>query len=294
MEGLTSYYDTLLVRRANLISADRYLERMGELLTSMAQTPGRNVQSLADASTCAWIKYYRPDENSANSSVSYYLKGEVVGLLLDLEIRRATQNAKSLDDVMRLLFQRYGDGRGVPEDGIERTAEEVAGTSLRAFFDRAIHSPGELDHGALSWAGLEVRSRVREGASDKGGTPPGKDKDGAPRGWLGATTKSQGERLLVSYPLTGSPAMRDGLYADDELLAVNGFKVEPDKFHGRLEELGPGASVELTVFRRDELKRVKVTLGEKPRDALWIARRDDATEAQKQAFQLWLGEPFKS
>ncbi len=176
MEGITSYYDTLVVRRAGLLSVERYLERLGELLTSLGQTPGRRVQTLADSSTCAWIKHYRPDENSANSSVSYYLKGELVAALLDLEIRKATGGGKSLDDVMRLLYQRFGDGRGVPEEGVERIASEVAGVDLGAFFKRSVHSVSELGYSAFESVGLELRTRPREGNNDKGGTAPGKDR----------------------------------------------------------------------------------------------------------------------
>ncbi|MGQ0504287.1 MAG: M61 family metallopeptidase, partial [Myxococcaceae bacterium] len=115
-EGTTSYYDNLFVRRAGLMSANRYLARLGETVTSLQTTPGRKTQTLADASLVAWIKQYRPDESSVNTAISYYLKGELVSLLLDLTLRAATQDAKGLDDLMRLLWQRYGDGRGVPED----------------------------------------------------------------------------------------------------------------------------------------------------------------------------------
>ena len=292
MEGFTSYYDTLLTRRAGLLSGSRYLERQGENLTSLAQTPGRLVQSLDDASLCAWIKYYRPDENSTNSSVSYYLKGEVVALLLDLEIRARTDDAKSLDDVMRLLWQRYGDEKGVPEEGIEQAASEVAGASLSSFFARSVHAPGELDFGPLSHVGLELRRRPRESGSDKGGTP-GKDKEsGPPKGYLGAVTKAQGERTFIAHVLEGSPAQEAGLYADDELLAVDGFRVEGDKLTARIEELLPGAPVTLTVFRREALRTLTATLGTKPQDTLFLARREGATPAQKRAFQAWLGEPF--
>ena len=291
MEGITSYYDTLLTRRAGLIDGSRYLERQGENLSSLAQTPGRLVQSLGEASTCAWIKYYRPDDNSANSSVSYYLKGEVVAMLLYLEIRQRTQDSKSLDDVMRLLWQRYGDEKGVPEDGVEAAATEVAGSSLADFFARTVHAPVELDFGALAHVGLEVRRRPRESSGDKGGTPA-KEKSATPKAWLGAVTRSQNDRCLVSYAPAGSPAHAHGLYADDELVALDGWRVEPDKITTRVEEYVPGSRVKITLFRRDELLTVDVTLGEKPADALWIARRDDATPAQKRAYESWLGEPW--
>ena len=127
---MTSYYDNLFVRRAGLMSAQRYLTRLGETLTTLHGTPGRRVQTLAEASLMSWIKHYRPDENSPNSAISYYLKGEVVCALLDLEIRRATGDAKGLDDVMRLLWQRYGDGsrRAGGRRGGGRRARWRAGT----------------------------------------------------------------------------------------------------------------------------------------------------------------------
>src|SRR5260370_34344255 len=106
--------------------ASRYLARLGEAVTSLHATPGRRVQMLVEASLAAWIKHYRPDENSPNSAISYYLKGEIVAVLLDLEIRRATGDQRSLDDLMRLLRQRSGDGSGVPEDGVQRAASEEA------------------------------------------------------------------------------------------------------------------------------------------------------------------------
>ena len=291
MEGITSYYDTLLVRRAGLMGGARYLERMGENLSALAQTPGRLVQGLDEASRCAWVKYYRPDENSANSGVSYYLKGELVAMLLDLEIRRRTDDAKSLDDVMRLLWQRFGDGRGVPERGVEDVASEVAGVSLADFFARGVHAPGELELSALGHVGLEARTRPREGAGDKGGTPA-RELDPRPAGYLGAVTRARGDRCVVAYALAGSPAYRDGLLADDEVLALDGYKVDAESLAARVEAHAPGQAVALTVFRRDQLRTVAVTLGEKPHDALWIARRSDATPAQKRAYESWLGEAW--
>src|SRR5271169_2066298 len=155
-EGTTSYYDNLLVRRAGLISPQRYLTRLGEALSALAATPGRRVQTLEDASLTAWVKYYRPDENTVNSAVSYYLKGELVALCLDLTLRQLTSDVHSLDTVMRLLWERFGDGRGVPENGVEAAAEEVAGQSLQPFFDRVLRSTAELDLSVLGHVGLEA------------------------------------------------------------------------------------------------------------------------------------------
>ncbi|MFP2931735.1 M61 family metallopeptidase [Pyxidicoccus sp. 3LG] len=290
-EGSTAYYDNLFVRRAGLMSAQRYLTRLGETLTALHSTPGRRVQTLEEASLVSWVKHYRPDENSPNSAISYYLKGEVVSALLDLEIRRATGDARSLDDVMRLLWKRYGDGSGVPEEGVEAAASEVAGTDLTPFFDRALRTTEELDYSVFSHVGLEPSFRPRESTSDKGGTPPPKGKPGEarPRGWLGLGTKGS---ATVAMVVDGSPAQEAGLYAEDDLVALDGWKVDGASLVSRCEDRRPGETVRVTVFRRDRLLEVPVVLGQKPADAVWLARVERPTDAQKAAFQAWLGAPW--
>ncbi|WP_224245920.1 M61 family metallopeptidase [Hyalangium gracile] len=286
-EGMTSYYDNLFVRRAGLMSAQRYLTRLGETLTTLHGTPGRRVQTLADASLMSWIKHYRPDENSANSAISYYLKGEVVCALLDLEIRRATGDAKGLDDVVRLLWQRYGDGSGVPENGVEAAVSEVAGRDMTAFFDRAVRSTEELDYSVFSHVGLEVGFRVRESTSDKGGTPPPSRKSTEkPKGWLGLGLKGS---ATVASVAEGSPAMEAGLYPEDEVVALDGYKVDGAGLVSRCEDRRPGETVRVTLFRRDKLMELVVVLGQKPADVAYLTRADKPTEAQKAAFQAWLG-----
>ena len=290
-EGATSYYDNVFVLRAGLMSANRYLNRLGETLTTLHATPGRKTQTLAEASLVSWVKHYRPDEHSPNSAISYYLKGEVVAALLDLEIRRATENARSLDDLMRLLWQRYGDESGVPEDGVEAAATEVAGRDLSAFFDRAVRTTEELDYSVFSHVGLEVRFRPRESPSDKGGTPPPRVKgEPKPKGWLGVTTKGSG---TIATVLEGSPAQEAGLYVEDDLVALDGWRVDAAGLMSRIDDKAPGDTVRLTVFRRDRLVEVPVTLGQKPADAVWLARVDKPTDAQKAAYQAWLGAPWE-
>ncbi|WNG35437.1 M61 family metallopeptidase [Archangium violaceum] len=286
-EGATSYYDNRFVLHAGLMSASRYLVRLGETLSTLHATPGRKTQTLAEASLVSWVKHYRPDEHSPNSAISYYLKGEVVAALLDLELRRATSDARGLDDLMRLLWQRYGDESGVPEDGVEAAASELAGKDLSAFFDRAVRSTEELDYSVFSHVGLEVRFRPRESSSDKGGSPPPRVKgEVKPKGWLGVTTKGSSTLATV---LDGSPAQEAGLYVDDELVALDGWKVDAAGLLSRTEDKSPGDTVRLTVFRRDKLIEVPVTLGQKPADAAWLARVDKPTDAQKAAYQAWLG-----
>ncbi|NTX54473.1 M61 family metallopeptidase [Myxococcus sp. CA039A] len=287
-EGTTAYYDNLIVRRAGLMSAQRYLTRMGETLTALHSTPGRRTQTLLEASLVSWVKHYRPDENSPNSAISYYLKGEVVSALLDLEIRRATSDTRGLDDVLRLLWRRHGDGSGVNEDGVEAAANEVAGVDLTPFFDRALRTTEELDFSVLAHVGLEMNFRIRESASDRGGTPP-KGKESKPKGWLGVTLKGS---ATVATVLDGSPAQDAGLYAEDDVVALDGWKADGAALMSRCEDRKPGETVRVTVFRRDRLVEVPVVLGAKPAEAVWLSRVDKPSEAQKSAYQAWLGAPW--
>ena len=288
-EGITSYYDNLLVRRAGRMSPGRYLVRLGEAASALAATPGRRVQTLEEASLTAWVKYYRQDEHTPNSAISYYLKGELVALCLDLELRRRTRDAQSLDDVMRLLWTRFGDGRGVPEEAVEAAASEVAGTDLRAFFDRALRSTDELDLSVLEHVGLRARFRIRESAGDKGGTPPRlKEGDTRARGWTGIVPRGGS----VGSVLEGSPAQAAGLYPDDEVVAIDGVKGDAAALVARADERSPGETLRISVFRRDLLLEIPVTLERRPEDAVWLAPVDSPTDAQRAAFERWAGAPL--
>ncbi len=286
-EGGTSYYDNLLVRRAGLMTAARYLTRFGESLTALHTTPGRKVLPLVDASFISWTKHYRPDENSPNTAISYYLKGEVVCALLDLHVRRATKDAKSLDDLLRLLWARYGNESGVPEGGVEAAAEELGGAGLRDFFREALRGTGELSYDVFSHVGLEAKFRPRESNSDKGGTPPRKSA-GKVEGWVGIVPRGSS----VSSVLEGSPAMAAGLYAEDEVVAVDGFKCDAGALVSRVEDKKPGETVRVTLFRRDRLLEVPLTVAAKPADGVYLQRVEGASEAQKAAYQAWLGAPW--
>lgn len=287
-EGGTSYYDNLLTRRAGLMSGARYLTRLGESLTALHGTPGRNVLPLAEASVISWTKHYRPDENTPNTAISYYLKGELVCALLDLTIRRATNDQRSLDDVARLLWKRFGDERGVPEQAVEAAAEEIAGTSLRDFFARAVHGTAELSYEVFDHVGLEARFRTRESPGDKGGTPP-RGRGDKIEGWIGIIPKSGN---LIATVLDGSPAMNAGLYAEDEVVALDGLKCDAAALINRCEDKKPGELARVTVFRRDRLVEVSVQVGQKPADAVYLQRLERATEGQKQSFLAWLGTPW--
>jgi predicted metalloprotease with PDZ domain len=291
MEGLTSTYEVMALRRAGLVTPERFLEIWAERLTQLARTPGRFRVSLAQASYDAWIKHYRPDETTANTSVSYYLKGSVVGFLLDLELRRRTDGARSLDDLVRRLFERHGRPPGLPEDGVERAAVELAGEGLAAWFDRAIRSTQELPAAeALGAAGIECVLRAAKGSDDKGGvsaTPV--EPEAAPRGWLGASLRDRSGALEVASVVEGSPAQQAGLGAGDEVVALDGFRGD---LKSRLARAQPGQTVRLTFFRMDELVEVPVRLADAPRDTVTLAPSAAAGEAEQRLRQAWLGAPW--
>jgi predicted metalloprotease with PDZ domain len=282
-EGVTSYYDGLALVRAGLREPRKYLRSLGQALTSLARLPGAARMSVEEASFLAWVKLYRPDENSGNSTVSYYLKGELVALALDLELRRA---GGSLDALLRTLHARHALG-GLPEDGVERACAEVLGDgAARSFFDRFVRGVEPLELG-LSQVGLRLRRRVASGFEDKGGTPRTGD-DGPPPGWLGAELNG-GPKLVVQSVREGSPAWQAGLYAEDEIVAEGGFRVDRGALWDRLCQEGAGGKLQLTVFRRDALTEVEVTLGAPPDDTVWLEPDPDAPPEARAAFEAWCG-----
>ena len=283
-EGVTSYYDELFLVRAGLTDRARYLRYLGEQLTALARTPGMAKMSLEEASFTAWIKYYRPDENSANSSISYYVAGEVAAWALDLALRRS---GSSLDVMLRRLWDRYA-GTGVPEDGLERVLAELIGEGrARRFFDRHVRGtePAELD---LELMGLRVERRAAFGLDDRGGTSNRLPASGPVPGWLGAEVLN-GPKLLVGAVREGSPAHRAGLYAGDELVAESGFRVDRNGLWERLLERGPQGELRLTVFRRDELVEVQVPLAAAPEEVVWLEPVAEPSPAQRQALEDWIG-----
>jgi len=291
MEGLTSTYEVLALRRAGLITPQRFLEIWGERLTTLQRTPGRLRTPLSQASYDSWIKHYRPDESTPNTTVSYYLKGSVVGFLLDLELRRRSGGKRSLDDLLRLLFERHGRPPGLPEDGVEKAALELV-PGLEGWFDRALRSAEELDlDGAMSGVGLRAVVRPATGPDDKGGAEAGKEaaQNGAPRSWLGAQMKERGGVLEVQSVLEGSPGQHAGLAAGDEIVALDGFRTDLKQ---RLGRAPPGQQVRLGLFRMDELIEVPVQLAPAPRDTVVLTPDPRATEQQVRLRTSWLGSPW--
>src|SRR5437016_5211079 len=292
MEGLTSTYEVLALRRAALVTPQRFLEIWGERLTTLQRTPGRLRTPLVQASFDAWIKHYRPDESTPNTTVSYYLKGSVVGFLPALELRRRSGGAKSLDDLVRSLFEKHGRPPGLPEDGVEKVAIElIADRSMHEWFQRAIHSTQELElDEALAGVGLKPVLAPAGGADDKGGAE--QDPADAPqpdarnRPWIGATLREKTGALEIASVADGSPAQAAGLAAGDVIVAVDGFRADLKQ---RLARAQPGQTVRLALFRMDELVDAPVQLAAAPRDTVTFIPDPRATPEQLAAREKWLG-----
>jgi predicted metalloprotease with PDZ domain len=196
-------------------------------------------------------------------------------LLLDAEIRRASSNARSLDDVMRAAYERFAGERGYEEHGFRELASEIAGTDLSAWLALAVDSTEELDYGpALDLLGLRLRAE----------DPP---PDRPPRAFLGVTTRNDGGRLLVTGVRAGTPAAVSGVSPDDEILAIGGYRVRAEQLEARLDVHRPGEALPLLVARRERLIELRITLGEAPRP-LKLEVDPSATPGQSERRRSWL------
>ncbi|MCL6263786.1 PDZ domain-containing protein [Craterilacuibacter sp. RT1T] len=258
-EGVTSYYDDLTLVRCGLIDKKRYLGGLAKTVTAVARGSGRLKQTLEASSFDAWTKFYRQDENSPNAIVSYYAKGALVALALDLLIRRDTAGRCSLDDVMRALWGRHQqDGQGVGETEWEALASEVSGLDLKQFFDLALRSTAELPLAELlADAGIALMLTPSASASDRGEvveTMP----DSSLRAVLGVKSVSDPLGVRLQQVWDGGAAQAAGLSAGDVLLALDGLKVSDlDK---ALSRYRPGDKVSIHAFRRDELMEFELAL----------------------------------
>jgi len=290
-EGITSYYDRLMVRRAGLCTEAEFLAgdppAFGEDKTlseveRLQTTHGRLVQSLADSSLDTWIKLYRRDENTPNMSISYYVKGAVVAFLLDAKIRKATDDAKSLDDVMRLAYQRYSGEAGFTADEFEALASEVAGTDLSVFFDRALRSTEELDYDeALDWFGLQFsKDKARNSANSKKSS----------KAWLGLVTKNEDGRLIVSQVKRETPGHEAGFNVGDEILGIGDDRIPAGQWSKRMDYFRPGDQVSILIARRDRFQRLEAVFGEEPPRDWTLEALPSPSEAQKAHRKTWLGE----
>lgn len=264
-EGFTSYYDELMLLRSGVISEEDYLTRLGKVIAHVERGPGRLKQSVADSSFDAWTRFYKQDENSPNALVSYYTKGSLVALGLDITIRQASDNHRSLDDVMRLMWQRYGrdfyrgnSQNGVAEDDMPALIHEATGVDVADFIARYAYGCDDIPlQQLLAARGITLE---RKSATD---TPD-----------LGIRTRANGQHLSIATAYENGAAHRAGLSAGDTLVAIEGLRVTDTTSMNRVLSMWqPGDTVQVHVFRRDELRSFDVTLDAPAVDQVVLTRK---------------------
>ncbi len=278
-EGFTSYYDDLMLVRSGLIDEPAYFKMLGKTINSVMRGTGRSKQSVAESSFDAWTKYYRQDENSPNAIVSYYTKGSLVGLALDLTIRIETAGKKSLDDVMRSLWQKYGrdfyqkalsgQQQGLDEDEIEVLIEQSTGVKTKRFMDKYVRGTDDLPLASL-YADFGVALN---------------DERKTAKSALGVRVVKDGVDCKLANVFENRAAHKAGLSAGDVLMAINGLRITSvdaaDGLNASLGRYRVGEVVLIHAFRRDELLTVEAKLqaDDVPAFSLRLLEKSKATLA---------------
>ncbi|MBK5939013.1 M61 family metallopeptidase [Halochromatium roseum] len=294
-EGITSYYDDLALVRSGVIDAKAYLTLLAELITRVQRNPGRLRQSVAESSFDAWTRFYKQDENAPNAIVSYYAKGALTALALDLTIRNGTEHRKSLDDVMRALWQGYGrTGVGIGEREVEQVAAEVSGLDLTGFFDQALDSTDDLELvPLLRTVAIEMRLRPSTSAKDNGGcverfepTPSRPD--------IGVRLQPDSAEARLGVVLDGRPAQRAGLSAGDLIIAVDGLRANAANLDALISRAAGVGPIRMHAFRRDELFETEVLPEPAPADTCELRLDEEAADADRARREAWLASSVKS
>jgi predicted metalloprotease with PDZ domain len=288
-EGITSYYQERFLLLGELLGVEAYLRRVAESLTRVYRAPGRFRQSLESSSFNAWDRLYKPEPNSPNQDISYYSKGALVALALDLTLRRADPPTATLDDIVLDLWRRFGQpGIGLPEDGFEQLVAEAGGESVRAMLSAAVRGTADLDLKSLfDDFGLKFRLRPSEGAQDFGGTPPKSEK---PRLVLGAAYEPHGAGLKLMAVYDGQPAQSAGLAPGDIIVAVDRIQAAIATIGDSLARYEEGDAVEISFFRGDELSDTRLCLATAPADTCFIEIDPSADPAALARRLAWLGD----
>lgn len=273
-EGLTSYYEGILLRRAGLISDKEFLDGKAAAIEQLHARPGRFETSLEEASMDAWIKYYRQDENSVNNQISYYDKGDIVSMMLDVTIRTASGGTKSMDDVMRYLYtEHFKKGKNYTPEDFQKVSEMMAGKSLEDFFSKYVRGEAEIDYDAIM-NGIGVKTNVGE---------PNKA-----RAYIGADLAEEAGRLTIRSIPADTPAYERGLNTGDQIVAVDGYRASQSFMQSYLSEKKPNDKVKLTIFRFDKIRDVTFTLGANLRRDYSFAPVDSPTAEQTRLYQGYL------
>ena len=270
-EGTTSYYTSRMMMRAGLSTPARYVDQLPGQIQGDRQKPGNKLQSATESSFDAWIKYWKQNEQAFNAETDYYDRGSDISLFLDLEIRNRSNNKASLDNVMKAMYERFPwNGTGFTVDDFRKVCDEFAGSSLKQFFDEHVYGTKPLEwEKVLLYAGLEAKSKTEQKA------------------WFGAFIGGEPPRIRWQVA-AGSPAYIAGLDLNDEIIALNGYRVSANDFNTRIGEMKAGDVVKLTVMRSDQLREFNVTLVNNPVPGYTVTKVSDPTDLQKAIYESWV------
>ena len=275
-EGQTEYMANQIAQRAGFYTAQQYYDQLAAVLTGVENQPGNKFQPVAMSSFDAWIKGYRPDENSRNSDISYYDKGEMVGMVLDLMIVQASNGQKHLDDVFRLLYNKYYKGlkRGFTDQEYQDAVAEVAGRRFDDFFQNCVYGTRTLDYAtALGYVGLTL------------GSAPA-----SPNGSLGASIANRNGHYVVTSVKRDGTAWTGGLNVNDEIMQLGGAAPTDEALKQALFASAPGTVVKMQVKHNAYLHDLSLTLQADPDRAYQIQPAASPTPDQQRLLAKWLGK----
>lgn len=293
-EGLTSYYDNLLLFRAAVVTVQEYFDLLAAEMQQYELQPGRLVTSAELASFDSWIRQYKPTANLINSNSNYYRKGSLIGFVIDTAIRRETRGRRSLDDAMREMYARYGpqneqrgDGQGsYPPGALREIVASLAGEETAALLETLLTTATDPDiDGALDWYGLTlVRAPDRQAAEDAGKPVPVD---------FGVTWRQDSPLLIAENVLHGSTAAEAGVLPNDELLAIDGMRVTRDNHQAVVNSLRPGEVATLTLSRHQRLITRDVVVQHAIPVKYLITTKERVSGREERRLENWLNRPLK-
>jgi predicted metalloprotease with PDZ domain len=289
-EGITSYYDELMLHRSGVVETKDYFEMVAECVTRVMRGSGRLKQTLEESSFDVWTRFYKQDENAPNAIVSYYAKGALVALLLDLNIRLRSEGRFSLDNIMRELWLSYGkQGIGLPEGSFEHLVEKVTGLDFATEFNRWLRSTEELALDVTLRAfGIELYLLPADSSNDMGGVLDNRPEEADVPLVLGAKWEQRPGAILLQQVYDGGAAQKAGLSAGDEIIAVDGLRLEGAQMESYLTHMKPEHCITVHAFRRDELLEFEVTPLPAAADTCRLYLPSDINTAVRERQQQWL------
>ena len=279
-EGFTAYYQDVFTKRAGLLNPEKYVEGLARAISAVENQPGNRVQTLSESSFDAWIKHYRPNENSPNSTISYYSKGSLIALIMDLEIIHSTKGKAGLDEVMKAMYDEYfvKQKRGFTDKEFKTMAEKIAGHSLTDIYDNYINGLKTIDYNKyLDYAGLSLKDDAAQN------TEP----------YLGIVTSLREGKMIIAQVARGSGAWNDGLNVNDEMVSIDNYVIKKTSA-GSLDMLKyiagqrVGDKVKVSVIRDGLEKVIDVSLSRNPIVKYNISSVEEPSSAQTDVKNRWL------